>query len=126
VAPSQIYSLAAQKGFTLLSSPLIITELQSVLIRDKFARYFQQVGKTVQDVLNSYAALSEIVLFTESVSIASDVIRDPEDIIILSCAVVGKADFIVSGDGDLLSLGQFQNIPIVTAADFLKIWADSR
>ena len=34
------------------------------------------------------------------------------------CAVAAEADYIVSGDKDLLVLGNFRNIPIITAAEF--------
>jgi predicted nucleic acid-binding protein len=39
----------------------------------------------------------------------------------LECALAGEADFIVSGDKKhLLALRQFQGIPIVSPADFLR------
>jgi predicted nucleic acid-binding protein len=39
----------------------------------------------------------------------------------LECALAGEADFIVSGDKQhLLALRQFQGIPIVSPADFLR------
>jgi len=34
--------------------------------------------------------------------------------------VAAKADYIVSGDKDLLVLGNFRNIPIITVAAFLN------
>jgi putative PIN family toxin of toxin-antitoxin system len=46
--------------------------------------------------------------------------RDPFDLPFLQLAVVGKADYLVSGDQDLLSLaGQFA-CPIITADQFIK------
>jgi uncharacterized protein len=46
--------------------------------------------------------------------------RDPFDLPFLQLAVVGKADYLVSGDQDLLSLaGQFV-CPIITADQFMK------
>jgi len=46
--------------------------------------------------------------------------RDRNDNEILACALQAAADFIVSGDNDLLVLKTFQGIRIVTPADFLK------
>ena len=43
---------------------------------------------------------------------------DPDDDKIIECAVVGSATHIITGDHHLLSLGSYQNIQIVTAADF--------
>lgn len=44
--------------------------------------------------------------------------RDPSDIGIIGIAVAGKADAIVSGDGDLLSLGKYASIPILSPRQF--------
>lgn len=44
----------------------------------------------------------------------------------LGCAIEGRADYIVSGDEDLLSLESYQGIPIVRAAEFLRILASRR
>ena len=40
--------------------------------------------------------------------------------VIHGCAVTAKADYIVTGDKDLLVLGEFDSIHIVTPAQFLK------
>jgi predicted nucleic acid-binding protein len=47
------------------------------------------------------------------------VISDPDDDHVLACAIAALADFIVSGDSDLLSLGTYRGIPIVTAVEAL-------
>jgi len=44
---------------------------------------------------------------------------DPTDNKFLEAAVEGKADLIVSGDGHLLELKTFRNIPIITASEFI-------
>ena len=47
-----------------------------------------------------------------------DVIKeDPDDNRVLECGVAARARFIVSGDNDLLRLGQFRNIRIVKVVD---------
>ena len=46
--------------------------------------------------------------------------RDPDDDKFISCAVDGKCFYIVSGDNDLLSVGNYGNIEILTVADFLR------
>jgi putative PIN family toxin of toxin-antitoxin system len=47
--------------------------------------------------------------------------RDPDDNAVLECAIEGKAEFIVSGDNDLLELKKFRGIEIVRASEFLEI-----
>lgn len=46
--------------------------------------------------------------------------RDPFDLPFLQLAVTGKADYLVSGDRDLLSLAGRLTCPIVTADQFIK------
>jgi len=46
---------------------------------------------------------------------------DPDDEMILECALAAEADYIVSGDKrHLLPLRQFRGIPIVSPSDFLR------
>jgi predicted nucleic acid-binding protein len=59
---------------------------------------------------------AELVPIIERLSIC----RDAEDDKFLELAVNGRADVIVSGDADLLSLHPFHGIPIETPAAFLR------
>jgi putative PIN family toxin of toxin-antitoxin system len=68
-------------------------------------------------VLTRLRSLGELVVPAESVSVC----RDPDDNRILEAAVAGRADYIVTGDADLLSMQSFQQIPIVTVSDFLEL-----
>ena len=47
--------------------------------------------------------------------------RDHRDNKFLELAVCGKADFIISGDEDLLVLNRFRNIQIITPDSFLRM-----
>ena len=48
------------------------------------------------------------------------VCRDPDDDKFINCALDSKALFIVSGDKDLLTLGKYDDIEIITAAKFCE------
>ena len=52
--------------------------------------------------------------------------RDPKDDIIISCAVAVSANYIISRDRDLLDLGNYQQIQIITPEDFMRILNDER
>ena len=52
--------------------------------------------------------------------------RDPKDNMVLECAIEGQAQYVVSGDNDLLVLKEFRGIQIVRASDFLKVLADAK
>ena len=46
--------------------------------------------------------------------------EDSDDDIIIETAIVGGADFIISGDPHLLNLKGFARVKIVTAKEFLE------
>ena len=84
----------------------------------------------LEDVLRRKSDWSESIIFgsVERLRIASEMIapsvqiaacRDPDDNRILEAAVDGDADFIVSGDADLLSMASFRGLQIVSVAEFL-------
>ena len=50
--------------------------------------------------------------------------RDAKDDKFLELALNGRADIIVSGDQDLLTLNPFQGIPIVQPATFIRLMTE--
>jgi putative PIN family toxin of toxin-antitoxin system len=52
------------------------------------------------------------------IPIAQSVCRDPDDIKVLSLAAASKADYIVTGDKNLLVLKKFEDIPILSPRSF--------
>ena len=91
-------------------------EFRRVLAYPKFSLTVQEIEVLIED---------EVLPFCEVIETGEEVnglCRDPADDKFLSCAVAAAASFIVSGDRDLLDLGSFCNIPIITAADFLLRW----
>jgi putative PIN family toxin of toxin-antitoxin system len=69
-------------------------------------------------------ALAESATLVFPMEKASGATIDPDDEMILECALAAEADFIVTGDKKhLLSLRQFRDIPIVRPADFLRLLA---
>lgn len=70
------------------------------------------------EVAGEIRAFSVLIPTTGTVKV---VVADPDDDVVVECAVLGQAQFIVSGDRHLLALGIHQGIRIITAADFLKL-----
>lgn len=114
--PGQLIDAAVQERVELVSSTALLAELQSVLTRPKFARQFAKRGLSIADVFDGYAAL---VVNVSPLAVPRVVERDPDDDHVIACAVSARADAIVSGDHDLLDLGEHQGIAILTAADAL-------
>lgn len=105
----------AQENFTLVTAPELLAELERVLRYPRLQRYYDAPQRDRFVAL--VAALSEVVELPTNIPAIS---RDPDDDRVIACAVVGRADFIVSGDKDLLTLKQVGRIPILTAAEFLE------
>ncbi len=66
--------------------------------------------------LKKLMAATELVTITERIAPC----RHPTDDKFLELAVNDHADLIVSGDGELLALNPFRDIPIVTPAVFVQ------
>lgn len=116
-APRQILDLARAKEITLFTSPALLAELRDVLGREKFAAGLFRVGQTSNETLARYAALATLV---HPKSIQPVVKTDPDDDIVLACAIAAQAEVIVSGDSHLRDLKTYQSIPILSATVFLE------
>ena len=97
---------------TLIISQYILNEVGRKL-RDKF-------GLSQEESLAITSGIERQGELVEPSAIRADACRDPEDLPILGAAVGGKAGLIVTVDKDLLSIGEFQGIPIVKPGEFWK------
>ncbi|MGL5032865.1 MAG: putative toxin-antitoxin system toxin component, PIN family [Microcystaceae cyanobacterium] len=97
----------AEKGTVLYSKSTFI-ELQKVLNRKKFDKYLSIEER--QEFLTEFLNTSQQILIKAEISIC----RDPKDNKFLELAVNGDAQFIITGDQDLLILNPFREIKIVT------------
>jgi putative PIN family toxin of toxin-antitoxin system len=79
--------------------------------------YPEQQAQMEEDDLKSYIKIVPI-----KDKVPRVIPSDPEDDIVLECALRAKADYIVSGDKrHLLPLKEYQGIPILAPSDFLRI-----
>jgi uncharacterized protein len=98
---------------TLISSPELLAELAEVLDRPKFSAILARSGTERGHLLAELRHLADIV---DPSPLPVRVARDPDDDAVLALAVASRADLIISGDADLLTLGSHAGIPIVDAA----------
>ena len=64
----------------------------------------------------------EFIPFAETVTIRRQRavrLRDPDDLAVVACALTGRAQYLVTGDADLLSLEQIRHVRVIRPADFL-------
>ncbi len=106
----------ALSRFEAFASSLILDEYQRVL-RHKNR---QRPVPVLEDWLEFIHARLRIVSPRRQVSLC----RDPHDDKFLSCALTARADYIVSGDEDLLAIKDVEGIPIVTPRVFLRLLTD--
>ena len=111
--PGRVLAAVKSGGVTLVTSAAQLRELQSVLGRESLRARIHPAE--AEDLIRNLPAVGEVVPADLPRVNASP---DPDDNLILATAIAGRADLIVSGDRKhMLSLGNFQGIPIVTAAD---------
>lgn len=101
------------KRFTALASHDTVSELIRVLAYPKF-----KLTREEQETL-----LADFLPYVETVKIDTTLdglpnIRDADDIIFLVLADAGRADALVSGDGDIQAVRDQFHIPILTVAEF--------
>jgi len=121
--PGKILKLIRQNQVELVISPAIIKEIKRILLYPKIQKYHQ---KTAQE-LDRYFDDLFIFAWTVEGNSKIDLIKDdPADNKYLACALEGEADYIVSGDHHLLDVGMYQEIKIMKAKAFLKIWQKQR
>ncbi len=107
------FTLAKLRG-TILVSNDVLSELTNVLSRSKFDRYI--TSEIREDFLASLMLEAEIVPITEKITAC----RDPKDNKFLELAISGYADYLITGDQDLLVLHPFRNLQIITVSNFLN------
>jgi len=96
-APHALLAQVRGAALGLVSSPVLLAELAEVLSRPKF----------------------KAVLARANTPLVQPVCRDPDDDEVLALAVAARVELIVSGDNDLLVLGSFEGVPIVSPAKAL-------
>jgi len=92
------------------------------IIDEICAVFGRKFGQSHADVLQ---ALQPYLVDAISVQVAGElrgVCRDPHDDMILECAADAGAELIISGDRDLLVLGNYQNTRIITVRQYLNTY----
>lgn len=102
------------RRFRLLISETLLEELASVLSRPEWLKLIG--ADDCRDFLTTIREAATMVRSKGRVTVC----RDPEDNAVLECALAGQADFIVTGDKDLLVLNPFRGIRILKPADFRR------
>jgi putative PIN family toxin of toxin-antitoxin system len=111
--PGQAVSKVVDSG-VLLVSEATIEELAEVLARPRLDRYVSREDR--KQFLRQVARTAE---FVPIIAVVREC-RDPCDDKFLEVALNGKADVILIGDADLLAVGPWRGIAILSPAEYLK------
>lgn len=115
--PRDLFRRALTGEITVWTSTELHSELHRVLSYPKFRELLDARALDVSKISERYAALCRWV---RPAPLARSIARDPDDDVVLACAIAARVDAIVSGDDDLLSLGTVERIPILTAVACLR------
>jgi putative PIN family toxin of toxin-antitoxin system len=108
---------AHERIYDLVLSDGILTETKHVLERTRLRDRYGYVDAAILQYHNDLSQLATVVQNVPDIR----VVRDPNDDMILACAIAGGADYLVSRDDDLLSLHNYDGIEIVTPEEFLRV-----
>ena len=98
----------------ILFSEELLNELLNVVGRPKFKKYFSQ--NEIEGLLNNIHIHGDFVKVVSTV----DICRDKKDNFLLALCLDGSADYLVTGDQDLLVLKKFKKTVILKIVDFLQ------
>jgi len=99
----------------LVSTDQLINELKLVTSREKLKKYFEP--EKVTDLISLLEIISEKVKIKK----IKQICRDPKDDFLLALSKVSKADFLITGDKDLLEIKRYDRTVILTFKKFKEM-----
>lgn len=111
--PFRCLALAKIKQVESVTCQEILNEFaEKLLVKFKFS---EQMTRTAIEEVRGFSRLVEISGTLKTIP------ADPDDDMVVECAVIGSATHIVTGDKHLLGMKQYQSIAIVKAAEFVAL-----
>jgi len=114
---SKLLVRARKKQFHLITCPFILDEFQAILrgklsaTKGEFQTAVQLINEAAQSVVHPEHS-------------AAGACRDSDDDNVLDCLIASGADYLVTGDADLLVLKTFHGKPIIRPRDFEMLFPD--
>ncbi len=102
----------ANQQITLVTTAQLLLEIKIVTGREKLRKYFPE--ESVIELIDLLETIAEKFEIRPKNSLS----RDPKDNFLLDLIEFSNADFLVTGDKDLLELNPFKTAKIITPADF--------
>ena len=109
--PRETLRLVLDRKLKAVSSPILLAEFEDVISK-KFPQLARQLERIMKQLRKKITTVKPRISF--------HVLKDEPDNRVLEAAIEGKCQYIVTGDKELLELGSFRGIKIVTADTFLN------
>ena len=94
----------------------LMDEIKRCITKPKLKKYFSE-KQSFDEMLNVFDPFIHFIDINHSVNLC----RDPKDNFLLSLAIEGNADYLITGDKDLLVIGKFQKTKMVSFSQFLQL-----
>jgi putative PIN family toxin of toxin-antitoxin system len=97
-------------------------------ILDEYINVLKRIGLADEDELAELLSLFSKgfnILFTMKTPKLEIVKEEPDDDKFIECAIALRAEYIITGDKAILSLGQYMNIRILSPSEFIRHWHKS-
>lgn len=107
-----IVDLAISNKIKSITSSEILEEVEAVLYEDFPKVPYNKIEEIIKDILSYSSVIAAGVITVTD-------LRDIKDTKIIACAISAKADYIVTGDKDLLILKEYKGIKIISPKSFL-------
>ena len=117
--PKLLLQARRERRVELYTSTPLLAELTDILGRSKFAKKIMASLLTVDQLVDHYVELVQVVRPTPTPRIVSD----PDDDVVIGTALAAKADLLVTGDRPLLSVSEYQGVRIVSVTEALGLIA---
>lgn len=114
---SELFEKIEEGKAKLFISKEILDEVEDVLNRDKFKEVILKTNQNPDEIIQKIISISHLVIGSE---LNINVCRDSKDNKFIECAVNANADYIVSGDKDLLVLRNYKKIKIIKTSEILN------
>lgn len=114
---TQILNAFRNQKIILVTSPAILKEVENVINRDRIIKRTKMSQKERIDFIDKLIERCDV---TQGGKLREAISRDITDDKFLSCAIEAQAEYIVTGDEDLLDLKEYEGIKIVTPREFIE------
>ncbi len=111
---NQLEPILLIENTRILFSSELVQELEATITKPKLQKYFSP--NALDEMLNVFDSYIDFITVKTKVQVC----RDPKDDFLLSLAKDGKANYLVTGDNDLLEIGKFEETEIIKITDFIK------